>query len=108
MRFAFFLQRSNPIVNSDEHVAVFGHLWFPADLAVPRNNDGLFGDSGQVCLRRLDHAFDIAAGGIIDERVMTIPPGVAGAKDLSLNEIGRYVAVSVAGPVVGDRDSGTI
>ena len=68
----------------------------------------LFGDFGQVRLRCLDHAFDIAAGGVIDERVMTIPPSVAGVKDLSLNKIGRYVAVSVAGPVVGERDSGTI
>src|SRR5437773_2928484 len=39
---------------------------------------------------------------------MTVPPGVAGVKDLSLNKIGRYVTVSVAGPVVGERDSGTI
>src|SRR5437868_13499896 len=39
---------------------------------------------------------------------MTVPPGVAGVKDLSLNEIGRYVAVSVAGSVVRERDSGTI
>src|SRR6266496_6168364 len=39
---------------------------------------------------------------------MTVPPGVAGVKDLSLSEIGRYVAVSVAGPVVGERDSGAI
>src|SRR5438067_12432822 len=39
---------------------------------------------------------------------MTVPPGIAGVKDLSLNEIGRYVAGSVAGPIVGERDSGTI
>src|SRR5205823_10406245 len=39
---------------------------------------------------------------------MTIPPSVAGVKDLSLNKIGRYVAISVAGPIVGERDSGTI
>jgi hypothetical protein len=44
----------------------------------------------------------MAAGGIIDERVMTVPPGVAGVKYISLNEICCSVAVSVAGAVIGE------
>ncbi len=39
---------------------------------------------------------------------IVLSPGVAAVKDLSLNKIGRYVAVSVARPVVREHDSGTI
>ena len=52
---------------------------------MPGNDNCLFTHSGQIRRRRLDHAFDIATGGIVDERVMTVPPGIAGVKDISLN-----------------------
>ena len=75
---------------------------------MPGNHDSLVRDFGQVRFRRLYHALDIAAGGVIDERIVAVPPGVAAVKDLSLNKIGRYVAVSVARPVVREHDSSTI
>ena len=75
-------------MNCYQHVAVFGQLRFPADLAMPGDDDGLFSDSGQVRFRRLDHTLDIAAGGIIDERIVAVPPGVAAVKHVSLNKVG--------------------
>ena len=63
---------------------------------------------GQVRLRRLDHAFDIPAGGIIDEWIMTVPPGVAAVKDIRFDEVGRDIAVSMARAVIGERDGGAI
>src|SRR5438477_9300110 len=72
------------------------------------NANSLFGDLGEVRLRRLDHALDIPAGGIIDEWIMTIPPGIAGVKNVRLNKVGRNITVGVAGSVVGECDGRTI
>ena len=48
--FPLFLHRGDAVVNGYQHIAVFGHFRFSADLAVSGNDDGFFGESGQVRL----------------------------------------------------------
>ena len=47
-----------------------------------RDDDGLVRDFGKVGFRGAEHTVDAAAGRIVDEGVKTVPPRVAGDKDI--------------------------
>src|SRR6267143_4274397 len=75
-RLALSFESGNTAANRDEKIAVLDHFGFAADRAVPRNNNGLLRHHREICFRGLDHAVNVSASRIIDEREMPVPPGV--------------------------------
>src|SRR5215813_258024 len=107
-RFALFLKHSNSVANGREHVAILIHLRFAADRAVPRNDDGLICHHREICFRGLDHPVKASTSRIIDEWVVSVPPGVAGMKDISFSEISRDVAIGMSWAAIFERDSSAV
>ncbi len=91
--FAFSFESSNAVANGREHIAILGHFGFAADRAVSRNNNGLVCHHREICFRGLDRSTNASASRIIDERVVSVPPSVAGVEDIGLNKISRDIAI---------------
>src|SRR5258708_39623859 len=77
-RFALSFESGNTVANGSKDIAVFDHFGLAADRAVPRDNNGLVRHHPEIRFRRLDHAVNVSASGIIDEWVESVPPSVAG------------------------------
>src|SRR6266481_7954107 len=80
--FAFSFESSNAIANGHKRIAVHGHFGLAADRTVSRNNNGLVRYPRDVCLRGANHSIEASASRIIDERVVSVPPSVAGVEDI--------------------------
>src|SRR6266481_9063103 len=92
-RFALSFKSGNTVANGSQDIAVFDHFGFAADRTVSRNNNGLVRDHREICLRGLHHSIEASAGRIIDERIVPVPPSVAGMEDISFSEISRDIAI---------------
>ena len=107
-RFAVFFESSYLVANVSQHVAIRDHFGFAADGAVSRNNDGLVCHRRDICFRCFDHPVNVSAGRIIDERVMSVPPRVAGVQDISFNKISRDIAIGMSWAIMFKRDGDAI
>src|ERR1700730_902861 len=103
-RFAPSFESNNTVANGSKDVSVFDHFGSAADRTVPRNNEGLVRDEGEICLGGRDHAVNVSASRIIDEWVVSVPPSVSGEEDISFSEISRDIAIGVSGIVMFKRD----
>src|SRR5438128_2129964 len=67
---------------------------------MPWDNDHLVGDLGEISFRSADRSVNTAAGRVIDEGIVTIPPCVTRVEDVGIGEVHGYVAVGVSRRVV--------
>ena len=73
-----------------------------------RDEDGLAGERYEIGLDRPDLAIDAAAGGVVDEGLDSVPPGIADMDDIGVGEVDRDVAVGVGGRIVFENDSSVV
>ncbi len=92
------------VADGGEHVEGVGELLLVADGAVAGDDDGGVGSGGEVAFGGSDHAVDVAAGGVVDEGVGAVEPGVAGVEDVGIEEVDGDVGVGVGGVVVGELE----
>jgi len=98
--FALLLEGGDFLADGGEHVEGVGELGLVADGAVAGDDDGGVGPGGEIALSGADHAVDVAAGGVVDEGVGAVEPGVAGVEDVGFGEVDRDVGVGVGGVVM--------
>ncbi len=94
------LESGDLVSDGGEHVERVGELGFVADGAMAGDDDGGGGSGGEVALGGADHAVDIAAGGVVDEGIGAVEPGVAGMEDVGIGEMDGDVGVGVGGVVM--------
>ncbi len=97
---ALLLEVGDLVSNGGEHVEGVGELGLVADGTVAGDDDGGGGSGGEVALGGADHAVDVAAGGVVDEGIGAVEPGVAGVEDVGVGEVDGDVGVGVGGIVV--------
>ena len=102
---AFLLELRDVVTDANQHLVIVGELGFGTDRAVSGNDDGVGSSYVEVIFVCKDHAVDVAAGGVIDERIERVPEGVAGVEDVGLCEIDREVRIGVGGVVVAKGES---
>lgn len=98
--FALLLEGGNLFADRREHVVGIRELHLVADRAVAGDDDRGVGSGGEVALGGADHAVDVASGGVVDERIRSVEPCVAGVEDVGAGEVDGDVRVGVGGIVV--------
>src|SRR5215470_4668874 len=100
LRFLLLFESSNPFTNCYKHIAKLNQLSLVTDGPVTWNHDGFVGSSSDVRFCGADHSVDVAAGRVIDERVMTVPQSVRDVDDVGIDKIDRYVGVCMGLPII--------
>ena len=86
-------------------LAEFFKLGFVADgPAVSGNDDRVVCRRREIGVGRCNHPVDAAAGRIVNERIDTVPIGIANMHDVGLGKGCGNIAVGVRGPVVLQAD----
>ena len=94
------LEGRNFISKGDKHIPVFDEIRAVADRPMSRNDDGLVRDPGEIGFGGLDHAVDGAAGRVVNERVIAIPPGICDVENIRVREVDGDVAIGMGRRIV--------
>ena len=99
---ALFFESGDVVADGDEHLVVGGELGFVAHGAVAGDEDGLVVGAGEGEGGGGDHAVNVASGGVVDEGIDAVEPGVTGVDDVGVGEVDGDVGVGVGGVEVGE------
>src|SRR5690348_15600775 len=98
------LQPSHLVADGDEHVTEFDQASPVADGTVTRNHDGLGGGFRKVCFCGANHGVDAAAGIVVNEREIAVPPGIPNMQNIGSGEVNRNIGVRMSRAVVIKSD----